>query len=223
MLTGINDLTSILGPQRQRIGEDGDQELGQEEYFALMVAQLRNQDPTKPQDGAEYLTQIAQFGTVNGIQELQDSFSELASSLNGNQALSASSLLDRSVLLPGGFGYLAEGEVMSGQVELPASSNGVRVEITDESGRSIRVINMGLQNAGSNEFQWDGLDDNGDPVPSGRYNVRAQASFGGEPEAVEVLVAGRVESVSFGGYAGQTVVTVAGLGPVGLTDVRGIQ
>ncbi len=223
MLTGINDLTSILGPQRPRTVGDGDQELGQEEYFALMVAQLRNQDPTKPQDGSEYLTQIAQFGTVNGISELKEGFSQLATAINGNQALSASSLLDREVLLPGGFGYLAEGEPMTGTIELPANSNGVRLEITDESGRQIRVINMGLQNAGSNDFQWDGLDDNGNPVPSGRYNVNATANFGREPEAVEVLVAGRVDGVSFGGYAGQTVVTVAGLGPVSLNDVRGIR
>ncbi|MFK7955616.1 MAG: flagellar hook assembly protein FlgD [Lysobacterales bacterium] len=223
MLTGVNDLTNILGPQRPRTIGDGDQELGQEEYFALMVAQLRNQDPTKPQDGAEYLTQIAQFGTVNGIQELENSFGQLASAINGNQALAASNLIDREVLLPGGFGHLIEGEPLTGQVDLPQSSSGVRIEIKDENNRLVRVLNIGQQNAGGNEFSWDGLDSNGNPAPTGRYNITAEAVYGEENFAVEVLVAGRVESVSLGGFAGQTVLTVAGLGQVGLSDVRGIQ
>ncbi len=223
MLTGVNDLTNILGPQRPQGSGGSNGELGQEEYFALMVAQLRNQDPTSPQDGSEYFTQIAQFGTVNGITELQQSFDSLATALNNNQALSASSLIDRDVLLPGGFGYLTEGEPLSGQVDLPQGSSALRIEITDEAGRRIRVLNLGQQNAGGNEFTWDGLDESGNPAPSGRYNITAEATYGNESVAVEVLVAGRVESVAFGGFAGQTVLTVSGLGPVGLSDVRGIQ
>ncbi len=223
MLTGVNDLTSILGPQRPRGSDSNDNELGQEDFFTLMVAQLRNQDPTSPQDGAEFLTQIAQFGTVNGIQELENSFAQLAGAINGNQALAASSLIGRDVLLPGGFGHLSEGEVLSGQVDLPQSTSSVRIEIKDENNRLVRVLNLGQQDAGGNEFTWDGLDSNGDPAPTGRYNITAEAVYGDENFAVEVLVAGRVESVSLGGFAGQTVVSVAGLGPVGLSDVRGIQ
>ncbi|MEM9531330.1 MAG: flagellar hook assembly protein FlgD [Pseudomonadota bacterium] len=224
MLTGVNDLTTILNPQRRTNVGDGDQELGQDEYFALMIAQLRNQDPTKPQDGSEYLSQIDQFGTVNGIQELEKSFAELASAISGNQALSASNLIDREVLLPGGFGYLgADGEPLNGQIALPQDASRVRVEIKDESGRTIRVLDLGGRNAGASNFSWDGLDDAGRPAAPGRYNIEALATIGNEQVAIETNVAARVEAVSFGGLGGQTLVTVAGLGTVSLADVRGIQ
>ncbi|MFZ4687934.1 MAG: flagellar hook assembly protein FlgD [Polymorphobacter sp.] len=42
--------------------------LDQSDFLALMSAQLKNQDPTKPVDNSEYVAQMAQFSTVNGIQ-----------------------------------------------------------------------------------------------------------------------------------------------------------
>ena len=41
--------------------------LDQSDFLALMSAQLKNQDPTKPVDNSEYVAQMAQFSTVNGI------------------------------------------------------------------------------------------------------------------------------------------------------------
>ena len=57
----------------------------------LMLTQLRNQDPFKPMESGEFLGQLAQFGTVQGLAGLQTSFDSLASSLVSNQALQASS------------------------------------------------------------------------------------------------------------------------------------
>ena len=48
----------------------GNDSLGQEEFLELMTAQLRFQDPLKPMENGDFLGQMAQFGTVNGINEL---------------------------------------------------------------------------------------------------------------------------------------------------------
>ena len=50
------------------------EELGQDQFLKLMTTQLQNQDPFKPMENGEFLSQMAQFGTVSGIQGLQDSF-----------------------------------------------------------------------------------------------------------------------------------------------------
>ena len=76
-------------------------ELGQAEFFDLMVTQLKNQDPFKPMESGEFLGQIAQFSTVDGIGGLQRSFESLAGSLQSSQALQASTMVGRSVALPG--------------------------------------------------------------------------------------------------------------------------
>ena len=80
-------------PQAAREGD-----LGQEDFLHLMLTQLKNQDPFKPMESGEFLGQLAQFGTVQGLAGLQTSFDSLSSSLVSNQALQASSLVGRSAL-----------------------------------------------------------------------------------------------------------------------------
>jgi hypothetical protein len=74
--------------------------LGQEQFLKLMITQLNNQDPFKPLESGEFLGQLAQFGTVSGIQDLQQSFQGLAGSMQSNQALQAAGLVGRSVYVP---------------------------------------------------------------------------------------------------------------------------
>lgn len=52
------------------------QTLDQKDFLALMSAQLKNQDPTKPVDNSEYVAQMAQFSTVNGIAATNSAITE---------------------------------------------------------------------------------------------------------------------------------------------------
>lgn len=75
-------------------------ELGQDEFFELIITQLQNQDSFKPMERGDFLGQIAQFSTVNGISDLQQSFATLATSLQPSQALQASTMVGREVVVP---------------------------------------------------------------------------------------------------------------------------
>ncbi len=56
--------------------------LGQADFLALMTAQLKNQDPTKPVDNTEYVTQLAQLSTVTGISETNVDLTAIAAKLD---------------------------------------------------------------------------------------------------------------------------------------------
>ena len=56
--------------------------LDQSDFLALMSAQLKNQDPTKPVDNTEYVAQMAQFSTVNGIADTNKALSVIAAKLD---------------------------------------------------------------------------------------------------------------------------------------------
>ena len=91
----------LAGLELKQPEKKANDELGQSEFLDLMIAQLQHQDPLNPADSGEFLGQLAQFGTVNGITELQNSFADLATSLQSSQALQASTLVGRNVLIPG--------------------------------------------------------------------------------------------------------------------------
>ena len=97
---------------------DTSKELGAEDFLKLMLTQFQNQDPLKPLDNGDFIGQLAQFGTVTGLTQLRQDFGSLAGSLVSNQALQASSLLGRDVLVNQPVAALADGGSVSGAVEL---------------------------------------------------------------------------------------------------------
>ena len=113
---GALDLSALQLPSSNSSSK---KELGQTDFLHLMLTQLKNQDPFKPLDSSEFLGQLAQFGTVSGLAQLQTSFDGLASSLTSDQALQASGLVGRSALVPGAEALLANGK-LSGAVDLPS-------------------------------------------------------------------------------------------------------
>ncbi len=198
-------------------------ELGQDEFLKLMTAQLQNQNPLKPMENGQFLSQLAQFGTVNGIQDLQKSVDTLASSLQSNQALQASTMVGRKVLVESTSVTLQGGQPASGIIDLPAASGEVSLNITDASGRLLRNIPLGAQQGGQLAFTWDGLDDAGNTLPDGSYQITAEASIDDENTALTTLVEARVESVSLNRDGTGTTLNLAGLGPVLMDNVREVK
>jgi flagellar basal-body rod modification protein FlgD len=197
------------------------QSLGQDQFLSLMIAQLKNQDPMQPMQNGEFLSQMAQFGTVSGIQELQQSFADLSTSLQSNQALMASSLVGRSVLAPGSVGTIAAGGSLGGAVDLGSSAAGVVVTISDSSGQMVQRLSLGSQEAGTVRFVWDGKTSGGAAAPAGNYTITAQAVGSSETVALNTLVEARVDSVTLGGTKG-LVLNLAGGRTAYLSDVRQI-
>lgn len=198
--------------------------LGQEDFLKLMITQLRNQDPMSPMENGDFLGQIAQFGTVNGIQELQKAVDGMSASMQSNQALQAASLVGRDAMMPSDYAHLGSSEdaVVRGGVSVPPGAGEVLVGIYDSAGRLIRRISLGLQPSGTAKFEWNGMTDAGDRAAPGYYQIRAEAVSAGKSEALEVLVAAKVESVTLGGYGGNLTVNLAGLGEVNFSELRHI-
>ncbi|MCC8989123.1 MAG: flagellar biosynthesis protein FlgD [Candidatus Contendobacter sp.] len=56
-------------------------QLDQADFLKLMTTQLQNQDPTKPLDGQQFMAQLAQFSTLNGIMDMKASLDKLVTAL----------------------------------------------------------------------------------------------------------------------------------------------
>ena len=78
--------------------------LGQSDFLKLMTTQLQNQDPFAPMDNGDFIAQMAQFSTVTGIQEINNSITRLVEEFDQARIATASNLLGHSVLVPGSTG-----------------------------------------------------------------------------------------------------------------------
>ncbi len=197
--------------------------LGGTDFLTLMLAQLKNQDPTSPVDSNTFLNQLAQLSEVQGISSLNTSFSTLSSSLTSSQALQASSLLGHQALVNSGTASLAANGTISGAVNVPQTTSQVLLTVSDASGALVRQINLGAQSAGLTGFSWDGKEGDGSQAPAGTYKLSAQyagATSGGT--AATTLVNGTVESVSMGAGSTGLTLNVSGLGSVPFSSVQQI-
>ncbi len=198
-------------------------ELGQEDFLKLMTTQLKSQDPFKPMENGEFMGQLAQFGTVSGIEEVRTELQNLSGSLVSNQSLQVAAMLGHQVLIPGNQAVLAAGDDVNGAVELPKAVTNLTIGIYDLSGQLIRNVSLGNQSPGMVTFNWDGLATDGSAAPPGRYEIRAEAISGGINAAYDVMLADTVQSVSLPAAGKPLTLELAHLGNVGFSDIRQIR
>lgn len=214
--------TGTQTSDRSKIGK-GPSALGAEDFLALMVAQFKNQDPTKPVDNAQFIAQLASFGTVSGISELNESMASMTSAYASGQTLQAASLLGRTVLVDQATGYLKSGGTVGAAVDVPGGSQRVAVQVVDGAGQVVRTLDLGVPPAGLAKFTWDGKLAGGADAPAGQYTFQAKALVRGKTEAASAYVEASVESVTLGGGAGQPVtLSLYGLGDVTMDAVKQI-
>ncbi|MBM0108303.1 hypothetical protein JM946_26530 [Steroidobacter sp. S1-65] len=199
-----------------------DQTLGIDSFLTLMTAQLRNQDPLKPLEGTEFISQLATFGTVSGVQEMQTSLETLAASLRSTQTLNGATMIGRDILVSAYSFDHTQGGTVTGQIDVPAGTSSLQVRITDSTGAVVREIQLETAE-GVRDFTWDGLHTDGTPAESDTYDIEAVATVGGQTGSLEVLMAGRVSSVSLDATGTNLTLNTSALGPVAMANVRRVQ
>ena len=197
-------------------------ELGQADFLMLLTTQLANQDPLSPTDSKEFISQMSQFSSVDSLQTLVNKFDDLSTSLTSNQALQASSLVGRQVLIPSAVGYVPNETGMSGQINVPSRTNNLRFEIRDAAGQLVRRIDVGDRDAGDIEFYWDGNNEAGEFVGEGQYEVAAFGSVNGTTEQLPTSIRAQVQSVNLGGAGGGIFLNLTGLGQINFNDVKAV-
>ncbi len=165
---------------------------------------------------------MSQFASLDAEQTMVSQLADLSSSLTSNQALQASALVGRSVLVSGSEGYLMDESVIAGQLNLAQDTTNIRFEIKDDAGQVVRSIEIGSQPAGDIDFIWDGLNNDGDRMPAGSYTVAAYGQVGGATEQLATSIVARVQSVNLGNSDGRILVNLTGLGQVEFNEIKEI-
>ena len=196
-------------------------ELGKNEFMELMIAQLNNQNPLEPQDNGAFIAELAQFSSLEEMQGLNTTVENMASSYQSTQALQASSMVGRSVLVNASSGPTSVAGTIGGVVDLPATTSDLRVSVLNSSGELVNQYEMGQQFAGQVSFLWEGTNKAGEKMPAGQYTIKAEASYGGKTEQVGTMISANVDSVSIGGDSSITL-NLAGMGGVPLNEIRQI-
>lgn len=217
---GVSAAGAVMDQYQHSTKAAGKEELGKNEFLELLVAQLNNQNPLEPQSNGDFIAQLAQFSTVEGVEKLNGSMETIMSGYQSSQALQASSLVGRKVIIPSEKAVVDTSETFKASLVLPQSSSNVYVNVYSSDGSLATQLNMGAQEAGQVSFMWDGKNSDGETMPPGTYKFEAQASIDGETKGLYTLLPANVDSVTLGQGGGELLLNLAGLGSVPLSQVQ---
>ncbi|PHM73765.1 flagellar hook assembly protein FlgD [Xenorhabdus kozodoii] len=163
-------------------------------FLNVLVAQLKNQDPTNPMQNSELTSQIAQISAVEGIEKLNKTLGSIVGQMDSNhasnQAMQTVALIGRGVMIPGNDLLVGVNEKEGISVapigfELNRPADIVKVTIKGKNGTVVKEIEFNKTdpnlsneylNAGVHSFKWDGKDAGGNVVEAGAYEFTVSAS-----------------------------------------------
>jgi flagellar basal-body rod modification protein FlgD len=168
-----------------------------EDFLNLLVAQLQHQDPLQPMEGTEFVTQLAQFSSVEQLLQINERLGLIevgqASAVNSQ----ATALVGRQVTVRADAVQVTEQHVEDEsapiRIELDGEAESVTVTITNEFGRVVGTVSAQSLGPGSHELAW-----NGELPDPGTYRLSVDArDASGAPVDGRGLLSATVTEVSF--------------------------
>jgi len=199
--------------------------MGKDDFLKLLIAQLKYQDPFALPENGEFVAQLAQFSSLEQLQNVNTNLSETlrtnTSLLEALNRIIAAVLIGRDLKALGESLYLKQDGSVDINYELSGDAALLSVEILNSEGKVVRTINQGPVPAGTGTIRWDGKDQHGDRLQAGEYGVRFSATDSrGEEVGSRGLILGPVTGVS---YEDGSILLLVGENKVPLSQVISIE
>ncbi|HEY6529035.1 MAG TPA: flagellar hook assembly protein FlgD [Cellvibrionaceae bacterium] len=225
-------IDALSSTNKYKKDEKAPNELGQDAFLQLMISQLKNQDPLSPQDNGEFVSQLAQFSSVEGLDKLNNNFDSFANKFVSNQALQASSLVGRTVTVPGKTTALEKDGIVTTSAEVPAGASNFSLAIYKNNGALAQTIEFDKVAGDEVKLAWNGreavLNDQAVKIPEsvkasdpGIYTFKLSALVDGKRTELDNNITANVNSVTLG-KNGTLTLNLAGAGSVNLSDIKEI-
>ncbi len=171
--------------------------LDKDGFLKLLVAQLKNQDPTGAgQDPNQMVQQLTSFSSLEQSQQTNALLQGLQAQTSGLFQAQTASLVGKKVKVDGS-GFNLKGGQASMNLDLASAAN-VTVTVRDAKGNVVATLPQGHLNRGTNPLVWNGRDGAGTLLPDGAYKVEVTASGDdGKPVPFRTSLTLTVDAVSF--------------------------
>lgn len=173
----------------------GKSELGKDDFLKLLMAQLKHQDPMSPQDPSAFSSQLAQFSSLESMQNieqvLQDQIDAGAYTTMAQKAALGASFIGKEVLVAGDAFQVTTKGPADLTVDIGTGGGKTKVEIFDKGGKKVGTKEFGWQDAGRQTLTTDEL-------PPGEYTYKVTCTGAKDSDIqVQTYSKGVVDGLTF--------------------------
>jgi len=217
------DTTSYLNSiKTSNTSDTASSSMGKDDFLAILVAQLENQDPFNSTDPAEMIGQLTQFSMLEQMTNMNETLTTGLSAINLQTATSSVSYIGKTVMASGYTLSVEDGKASSSSYTLESDAATLKAYIYDEDGSLVRTENIGAKSAGEYAYQWDGKDDDGDVMEDGTYSIAiAGTGTDGAELTASTTISGVVNGVAV--KSGVVMLTLKDGREVSLANVSSVK
>ena len=203
-------------------GATGGSAMDKNAFLMLLVTQFQYQDPLNPMEDKEFVSQLAQFTSLEQSMAMNESLEKLYTLQAETQALQAVNYIGKEVLARG-YGLSVQGKTIT-SVEYALGEGAVSgyVSIMDANGQEVANVALTALGSGIHSFDWTGYMSNGAKAPDGVYTIAISCTAAdGTPVIADTQVGGVVKGVST--YNGEQYLTLSDDRVVSVANVREVR
>jgi len=228
---GNSDYITALQQNSEPSKSSSLNDMGQDDFLLLLTTQMQNQDPSKPMDPTNFVTDLTQMSQLEATNNMNKSILAMAESFQNLQTMQGASMIGKNVQVEGDkFSHSSE-QASRFDLNTEEPFIDITIVVSDSDGivkeMSYSDMLSDTEKASWNgladkTFEWDGLDDVGAQRSSGVYSITAYGTdAAGEVKSIDTVVGSRVNSVGIN-QDGTMTLTLATGEKVGMDTVREI-
>ncbi len=192
-------------------------QLGEDAFLKLFIAQLKNQDPMNPMDSTEFTAQLAQFSSLEQLTDINKNLGSLQNYQSASNNSQAVSFIGKDIKAKGDSFYFNGDNAADIALKLDSYASDVKVYIYDDKDHLVKIIEKPDFEAGMHNVSWDGTGDNGETMPSGNYSFDVMATdMNGNSVNSSTYVSGTVTGIT---YSNNSVYLMLGKQQIAPSDV----
>lgn len=199
----------------------GNDKMDKDGFMKLMLAQMKHQDPSNPMQSHELAAQLAQFSSVEQLQNINTTLTDMKAGQKPTESFQALNFIGKAVSGDSAKYVRIKGDKdYDFSFNLPDNAKEVVVRIRNGTGETIRTMNMKDLKKGANNFNWNGQDERGQVAPAGEYSFFVDATgTTGAKLAAKTDFEGKITGVN---YTPEGPVLLVGNQSIKLKDVKKI-
>jgi flagellar basal-body rod modification protein FlgD len=222
MTTAIGSTTSSSGTIANTATTTSDLGLDSDAFLQMFIAQLQYQDPLNPQDATEMTSQLAQLTQVEQAYKTSAALEKLLAAQDNSLAMTSVALIGKEVKAFGTQSDFDGTNPATFSYQMPTATSSTTLRITNASGQSVRVVDLGALAAGNGTYQWDGKDGQGNQLAAGAYSFSVSGTDAlGNTQLATTYTTGKADGVTFENGDAYVTIGAVSIPFADITTVKG--